>query len=78
MDKTLILLRGLPGAGKTTLAKQLSRAICSADDYFVINGKYNWIKNNIGDAHVWCRRKCRRFMSIGVDVVVVANTLTTE
>jgi len=79
MKKALLLFRGLPGAGKTTLAEALEiRALCSADDYFMRNGKYIWKAEKIGKAHEWCQRKCRRFMKKQIDRIVVANTFTTE
>ena len=53
MEKALFILRGLPGAGKSALAKAIGiRAICCADDYFVLpNGKYVWKAEKIGKAH---------------------------
>ena len=32
--KILYLIRGLPGSGKTTLAKSICNVVFSADDYF--------------------------------------------
>ena len=34
-EKSLIILRGLPGSGKSSLASLLTKAICSADDYLI-------------------------------------------
>lgn len=77
MKKTLIIVRGIPGSGKTTFAELLGRAICTADDYHTDRqGNYNWKPENIGKAHEWCKRKCRRFMKAGIDRVIVANTST--
>jgi len=42
------------------------------------DGVYKWDYRNIGEAHDWCKRKCRRFMQAGVDKVIVANTNVTE
>ena len=80
MNRDLIIVRGLPGSGKSTLAERFgSKAICTADDYHTDrNGKYVWKPENVGKAHNWCQRKCRRFMEKGIPIILVANTSTTE
>ena len=78
-EKSLILVRGIPGSGKSTFAKLLGRAICSADDYHIdLNGNYNWKKENLNASHEWCKRKCERFMKIGVERIIIDNTLSSE
>jgi predicted kinase len=75
----LILVRGIPGSGKSTFAELLNtKAICTADDYYMHGGEYRWIPEDIGKAHEWCQRKCRRFMKKRIDRIVVANTSTTQ
>jgi hypothetical protein len=67
------------GSGKSSFAELLgTKAICTADDYYVRDGKYNWTPERIGTAHDWCQRKCKRFMKKRADRIVVANTSTTE
>lgn len=79
MEKILIICRGVPGAGKSTFAHLLGRAVCSADDYFTTRtGDYNWSADKVGTAHAWCQRKCRRFMKKQVERIIIANTNTTE
>ena len=79
MDKVLIIVRGIPGSGKSSFAELLARAICIADDFHTDrNGNYNWKPHNVGKAHDWCKRKCKRFMKAGIDRIVVANTSTQE
>lgn len=68
----------MSGSGKTTFAGIVSRAICCADDWFMRDGKYTWKAENVGIAHAWCQRKCRRFMKKQIGQIVVANTSTTE
>ena len=78
MKKALIILRGLPGSGKSSLAEALGiKAVCCADDYFMHNGKYVWNVGKLYAAHCWCERKCRRFMKKQIDIIVIANTFTS-
>ncbi|HRT03987.1 MAG TPA: ATP-binding protein [Candidatus Diapherotrites archaeon] len=77
--KSVILVRGIPGSGKSTFSKFLGRAICSADDYHIdLNGNYNWKEENLKASHEWCKRKCERFMKIGAEKVIIDNTLSSE
>lgn len=59
----VLILRGLPGSGKTTymykhLAKFQSSSckveIFSADNFWVKDGSYNYDPKRIGEAHAWC------------------------
>ena len=80
MEKILILVRGLPGCGKSTFAELLAdrKYICTADDYFMKEGKYIWNKLDIGTAHRVCQIKCKELMQIKTPRIVVANTSTTK
>lgn len=77
MDKHLFLLRGLPGAGKSTLANSLANAHCEADMYFMKNGEYNFDGTKLKDAHEWCRAECEKAMIFELDISV-SNTFTQE
>ena len=78
MEKILIILRGLPSSGKSSFALLLNtKAICCADDYFIHKGKYLWKPQKISKAHEWCQRKCKRFMEVGAERIVISNTNTT-
>lgn len=83
--KELILLRGLPAAGKSTFAKSLNptRHI-EADMFFEhpIRG-YEFDASKLKDAHEWCKDATEAAMSYGYHRsedcrVVVSNTFTTE
>jgi len=84
MAKDLIILRGIPGCGKTTVADMLSEGVfnypvCCADDFFTDeNGVYNWYPGGIKKAHEMSQNKCKEAMESGVERVIVANTNTTE
>ena len=75
MEKIMIIIRGLQGSGKSTVAKLFgTKAICCADDYFMHYGKYKWYGAGLPHAHAWCIRKCRRFMKKQAPRVVIDNT----
>jgi len=76
----LVILRGLPGAGKSTAATLFGNAPhFEADQFFIDeNGKYNYDLSKIKDAHNWCRHKVMDAMKEGHSIVVVSNTFTQE
>ena len=76
--KTLYIVRGLPGSGKSSLAKKVTKSTYSADDFFTnrATGEYNFNVKLLGKAHEWCWGKVRDAMYIGVQAVAVANTFT--
>jgi|TARA_B110000259_G_C14007145_1_gene398297 predicted ABC-type ATPase len=80
--KALIILRGVPGCGKSTVAEILSEKgkypICCADDFFMKDGEYKWNPKQLGFAHKWCQDKARRALDDDLDVVIIANTSTKE
>jgi len=79
----LTLIRGLPGAGKSTMAKAMVEADSSlrhfeADQYFVdASGKYRFEPSEIEDAHTWCFAEARDALKNGSSVVV-SNTFTRK
>ncbi len=65
----------MSGSGKSSFAELLhTKAICSADDYFVRDGVYEWYGMGLPKAHAWSIRKCRRFMKKQAQRIVVDNT----
>jgi predicted kinase len=77
--KSLILVRGLPGAGKSTFAKSLRGQHFEADQFFIgDDGVYRWDGMQIGEAHVWCQTSTELAMELRYPLIVVSNTFTTE
>jgi len=76
--KSLFLLRGLPGAGKSTLAKEIGGAHFEADMFFMENGEYKFDVTKLKDAHNWCRHSVMDAMKAGEPKVIVSNTFTQE
>jgi predicted kinase len=76
--KTLFILRGVPGCGKTSLAESLGGVYFEADKFFMINGEYKFDYTKLKQAHDLCRHTTEAAMSIGHERVIVSNTFTTE
>ena len=74
----LILIRGIPGSGKTTMAHVLAMVGYThfeADMYFAVDGVYCYDASRIRDAHIWCQRSTHEVLAKG-GRVVVSNTFT--
>ena len=79
MNKELFLLRGLPGAGKSTLAKSLGGKHVEADMYHLDEkGNYNWKPERVKEAHSWCQNQVGNWMIEEEQRIVVSNTFTQE
>lgn len=77
-DTNLIIIRGIPGCGKSSFAELLGSYVCTADDYHMKNGKYVWKAENANMAHLKCQAKVEEGMKLGFRKIIVANTSTTE
>lgn len=79
--KTLWLVRGVSGAGKSTVADLLQYYLPSgvrveADDYRYIDGEYAWDKVPNSVAHSKCKNAVRKAVEDGMHNIIVANTST--
>ncbi|KFV02569.1 NEDD4-binding protein 2-like 2 [Tauraco erythrolophus] len=80
-QKLLLILRGLPGSGKTTLSRVLlgqSRdgIVFSTDDYFRQQDGYTYNAAQLGDAHDWNQKRAKQAMDQGKSPVIIDNTNT--
>lgn len=86
MDKkkpVLIIIRGIPGSGKSTFAtkklipeyEKLGMTVghFEADQFFMKDGKYMWDPTKLFMAHKDCQRKAEASLKTN-DVTIVSNT----
>lgn len=77
----LVLIRGLPGSGKSTMAKTMAASMhaihIEADMYFTntVTGEYTYDPAKIKEAHEFCRSEAFRNLQDGY-TVIVSNTFT--
>ena len=75
--KEVVILRGIPGSGKSRYARDhclASAVVCSADDYFMVGGEYEFDPTKLAIAHVKCMGKFIDALHRGDVQVVVDNT----
>jgi broad-specificity NMP kinase len=75
----LIIIRGLPGSGKTTLAKKIAAnhgfVHHEVDHYFEGTEGYVFVPARLGSAIAWCQEKVRSSLANGCNTVV-SNVFT--
>ena len=79
---TLYLIRGVPGAGKSTFADSMWECglvdkVIEADHYFYRNGEYKFNASELTEAHQLCQMNARLNLLEGKNVAV-SNTSVTE
>ncbi|KAL7021560.1 hypothetical protein ACKWTF_011927 [Chironomus riparius] len=81
--RVCVILRGLPGSGKSYIGKRLiedtirdnfEEHVISADDYFFRNGKYSYDASKISEAHQNAQRQFFNRANKGYSPLVVDNT----
>lgn len=73
----LIIIRGLPGSGKSTMAEKfvaMGYTHCETDAFFMVNGEYKFDGNRLTEAHDWCFAAVVNALKSGN--VVVSNTFS--
>lgn len=83
MDKTLFLIRGVPGSGKTTLAQALYGSFegcaiqLSADDFMVNeDDEYQFQPGRLAEVHARCLSATDGAMRNTIVPIIVHNTFT--
>lgn len=81
-ERVMILVRGCPGAGKSTLSEMLSREddrVVSADMYFEdLSGNYNFDESKLYLAHRWCFNEVERLMTADTPRIFVVNVTASR
>ncbi|XP_066516070.1 NEDD4-binding protein 2 isoform X2 [Hoplias malabaricus] len=77
--QVLVLLRGAPGSGKTTLASAMleqnpSGVVLSTDEYFIQNGTYVYERDLLGEAHAWNHQRAKEAFEEGYTPIIIDNT----
>jgi predicted kinase len=84
--RKLIIMRGLPGSGKSHRANNLclfyrskdcDAVICSADDFFLIGSNYEFDASQLDLAHTHCKSMCAEYMKKDYDYIIIDNTNIT-
>ena len=79
----IVLMRGLPGSGKSTFARELlfhamtegfTAEVVSADFWFQRIYGYRFVGSQIRDAHRWCKNMFEAAVARQVHVIIVDNT----
>ncbi|NXY44439.1 N4BP2 protein, partial [Ceuthmochares aereus] len=77
--QVLVLLRGVPGSGKSYLARTLLEdnpggIILSTDDYFYKHGQYHYDPDCLGQAHDWNRKRAKEAFEMRITPIIIDNT----
>jgi predicted kinase len=82
--KTLTLMQGIPGSGKSTVAKALADAtgalIFSTDEFWYMGDPsyYDYDKTRTAEAHNWNQRRAILEMSRNMHNIIIDNTNLTQ
>lgn len=84
--KVMVIMRGLPGSGKSSQAKNIvdmcytnpnyGKFIFSADNFFIdrCTGRYHFNKSKLTNAHQWLQENIKQAVQHEVTPVIIDNT----
>lgn len=79
--RVMVIMRGLPGSGKTTKAHQIAGdrgVVFSTDDFFMEGGEYRFDPKQIGANHAKNQERARQACEDGISPIVIDNTNTQK
>ncbi|KAK8752534.1 hypothetical protein OTU49_006029 [Cherax quadricarinatus] len=79
MSKVMVILKGLPGSGKSFIARRIQQlypaaVMCSADSFFMHDGVYKFDRDKLKEAHKSCQQKALDAAQSSCNVIVIDNT----
>ncbi|XP_061101924.1 NEDD4-binding protein 2 isoform X2 [Conger conger] len=77
--KVLVLLRGAPGAGKSTMARSLliqnpGGVVLCSDEFFIQDGHYRYNPALLGEAHEWNHCRAKEAFEKNMSPIIIDNT----
>lgn len=76
--KVVYIIRGLPGCGKSTLARSLADVVCEQDEFFMNGNHYQFAPDAMPLAIAHCKNKFKEAIDDGVQRIAVANVFGKE
>jgi predicted kinase len=81
-SKKMIMMRGVPGSGKSYLAEQLAQiagqtgsvVLYSTDEFFMVDGRYQFDPSKLGKYHMQNIERAAKAAENGVDTIIIDNT----
>lgn len=78
--KTLVIMRGVSGSGKSTVAAKIAKerggVVFSTDDFFERDGVYEFDPKMLSSNHSKNQNRAEEAMSAGVSPIIIDNTNT--
>jgi len=83
LKKTVIINRGIPASGKSSIAKEIVSVLCvngfdavscSTDDFFISNGEYHFDETKLREYHLKNQDRFYQALKNGCELVICDNT----